>query len=417
MPFYGKYFYGGIDMPNLSNSNKTLKDIDFYINDFIKALKNFNFANSTVQRYSSHLKRFKTYCISTNYDDFCSTSTISLYLLSMNKSSLKTIQFARKVLGRFKDFTLSKSFKTKYLNEINTLTSSDFINVLNSFKIFLSNSQISQYTQKHQYQSIRNFLIFLEQSNISSFTNFDLSQISKYINNSNYSNSSKCWITTILKNFFNFTYSQNKTSFSGNDVFFKVKRNPHDRILSFYSTDEISKLISVIDTSSATGKRNYAIILLAASLGFRASDIVNLKLENIDWDNKLIKIIQQKNKKELVQPFTDEIFFALLDYLKNSRPITNSINIFVSLKAPYQALSCSALYLLTSNYFQLAKINISDKKHGIHALRHSLANNMLHNNVSLQNISTSLGHTFISTTTMYTNIDINTLKSFSLEVD
>ena len=412
MPSYGKYFYGGITMQYLSNQNT--KDIDFCINNFIQALETLHFANITIQRYSSHLNRFKIFC--SNYDDFLSVEIISQYLSSMKNSSSKTIQFARKVLGRFKDFTLTKSFKTKYLEDKKILVSTDFLNILDSFKAFLSNLQISSYTQKQQHLTVKKFLTFLEYSHIYSFNNFDLSFISKYINNSNYSHSSKCLIASILKKFFNFTFIQNITSFSGNDVFFKIKRNPHDRILSFYSTDEISKLISVINTSSDTGKRNYAIILLAATLGFRASDIVNLKFEDIDWDNKLIRITQQKNKKELIQPFTDEIYFALLDYLKNARHETNSSNVFVSLRPPYQALSTSALYLFTSNYFKLSNIDISHKKHGIHALRHSLANNMLHDNISLQDISVSLGHTFISTTTMYTNIDINTLKLLSLEV-
>ena len=415
MPFYGKYFYGGIDMRNLSNQNT--KDMDFCINNFIQALENYHFATTTIQRYSSHLKRYKEYCFDCNCNDFFSDSFISKYLNSMKNSSSQTIQFARKVLGRFKDFTLTKSFKTKYLKEKYKLKSSNFVEILASFKYFLSNSQISSYTQKHQYQAIRNFLIFLDNSHIYSFNNFDLSFVSKYINNSNYAHSSRCLIASILKKFFNFTFNENITSVSGNDFFFKIRRNPHERILSFYSNEEILKLISVIDTSSTTGKRNYAIVLLAATLGFRASDIVNLKLENIDWDNKLIKITQQKNKKELIQPFSDEIYFALLDYLKNARPNTDSLNIFVSLRPPYQVLSTSALFLLTSQYFKLADIDTSNKKHGIHALRHSLANNMLHNNVSIQDISASLGHKFISTTTMYTNIDINTLKLLSLEVD
>lgn len=411
-------FMEGINMQYLSNhSSKNTENIDFCINNFIQSLESLHFSNITVQRYLSHLNRYKEFCLKHNYNDFLSQETILKYLNTMNNSSLQTIQFARTVLGRFKDFTLTKSFKTKYLEEKKVLCSSNLSTILNSFQKFLSNSQISLNTQKYQIQSIKNFLIFLESSHIFSFTDFELSHISKYIKNSNYAHSTRCNIASILKKFFNFTYSQNITSFSGNDLFFKIKRNPNERILSFYSEDEISKLISSIDTSSATGKRNYIIVLLAATLGFRASDIVNLKLENIDWDNKLIKITQQKNKKNLIQPFTDEIYFALLDYLKNARPNTNSSNIFVSLRPPFQALTTSALGLLTSKYFKLADINILNKKHGIHALRHSLANNMLHNKVSLQDISVSLGHTFISTTTIYTNIDINTLKLFSLEVD
>lgn len=403
-------------MENLSIQNSNDKSINSCINQFLKELRNLHFSEFTIKVYENHLNKFMLFCKSNNYKDFLSDAVISKYLDSIFNLSSKNIQYARKVLGRFKDFTLTKHFKTKYLSLKYNLTSSIFSSALDSFDKFLSNSAISIHTRKHQYQVVRNFLISLETSHILTFKNFSLNYVTKYINNSNYSHSSKCWLANVLKKFFNYTSSQKITNFSGNELFPKIKRNYHERIPSFYSIDEISRLLSVVDTNSKTGKRNYAIIILAASLAFRASDIVNLTLENIDWDNKLIKITQQKTKKELIQPFTDEIYYALLDYLKNARPQTNCNNIFVSLKPPYQALTTSALYLLTSNYFKLANIDISGKKHGIHALRHSLSNNLLHNNVSLQDISASMGHSLISTTTMYINIDIKTLKLLSLEV-
>ena len=158
-------------------------------------------------------------------------------------------------------------------------------------------------------------------------------------------------------------------------------------------------------------------LLLAAVLGFRASDIVNLKFNDINWNNKVISIKQQKTGKDLIQPFPDEVFFALLDYLKNARPIAKCSNIFVTSVVPFRELSPSALSVITTKYFKLANIDISKRKHGIHSFRHSFSNNMLANNISLQDISASLGHSYLSTTTMYTNIDINTLKLLSLEVN
>ena len=141
-----------------------------------------------------------------------------------------------------------------------------------------------------------------------------------------------------------------------------------------------------------------------------------MKLENFDFDNKLLKITQQKTQKSLIQPFTEEILFALLDYLKNGRPVTNSEFIFVRTRAPFDRISPTCMSTTITRYFKLAGINISTRKHGLHSLRHSLANNMLHNNISLQDISATLGHSYISTTTMYTNIDLKTLKLLSLEV-
>lgn len=406
-------------MPEISNKKvKIVKgsELEQHISEFIKKLEYDHFSKPVIQRYQSHLCRFKKFCSQNNISDFLDDCTISKYLKSISNSSNYSIKFSKKVLNKFKDFSLTGSFKSIYLEKTDCLASLEFINCLISFNKFLNKSEIKETTEKIQFDVAFRFLIFLEKNNIFSFNSLSHENIFKYINSLNLAHATKCNYSKILKKFFNFTFQENITSFSGNVLFPSIRRNQNERILSFYSVREVSKLISSIDTTTKLGKRNYAIVLLAAVLGFRASDIVNLKFDNIDWNNKIIKISQQKNQRELIQPFSDEVFYALLDYLKNARPATNYDNIFVRFSAPFSALTPASLSNMLSKYFNLANIDVSYRKHGIHSLRHSLANNMLHNKVSLQDISASLGHSYISTTMLYTNIDTTTLKSLSLEV-
>lgn len=406
-------------MPEISNKKvKIVKgsELEQHISEFIKKLEYDHFSKPVIQRYQSHLCRFKKFCNQNNISDFLDDCTISKYLKSISNSSNYSIKFSKKVLNKFKDFSLTGSFKSIYLEKTDCLASLEFINCLISFNKFLNKSEIKETTEKIQFDVAFRFLIFLEKNNIFSFNSLSHENIFKYINSLNLAHATKCNYSKILKKFFNFTFQENITSFSGNVLFPSIRRNQNERILSFYSVREVSKLISSIDTTTKLGKRNYAIVLLAAVLGFRASDIVNLKFDNIDWNNKIIKISQQKNQRELIQPFSDEVFYALLDYLKNARPATNYDNIFVRFSAPFSALTPASLSNMLSKYFNLANIDVSYRKHGIHSLRHSLANNMLHNKVSLQDISASLGHSYISTTMLYTNIDTTTLKSLSLEV-
>ena len=406
-------------MPEISNKKvKIVKgsELEQHISEFIKKLEYDHFSKPVIQRYQSHLCRFKKFCSQNNISDFLDDCTISKYLKSISNSSNYSIKFSKKVLNKFKDFSLTGSFKSIYLEKTDCLASLEFINCLISFNKFLNKSEIKETTEKIQFDVAFRFLIFLEKNNIFSFNSLSHENIFKYINSLNLAHATKCNYSKILKKFFNFTFQENITSFSGNVLFPSIRRNQNERILSFYSVREVSKLISSIDTTTKLGKRNYAIVLLAAVLGFRASDIVNLKFDNIDWNNKIIKISQQKNQRELIQPFSDEVFYALLDYLKNARPATNYDNIFVIFSAPFSALTPASLSNMLSKYFNLANIDVSYRKHGIHSLRHSLANNMLHNKVSLQDISASLGHSYISTTMLYTNIDTTTLKSLSLEV-
>lgn len=413
------FFKEVIDMPEISNKKvKIVKgsELEQHISEFIKKLEYDHFSKPVIQRYQSHLCRFKKFCSQNNISDFLDDCTISKYLKSISNSSNYSIKFSKKVLNKFKDFSLTGSFKSIYLEKTDCLASLEFINCLISFNKFLNKSEIKETTEKIQFDVAFRFLIFLEKNNIFSFNSLSHENIFKYINSLNLAHATKCNYSKILKKFFNFTFQENITSFSGNVLFPSIRRNQNERILSFYSVREVSKLISSIDTTTKLGKRNYAIVLLAAVLGFRASDIVNLKFDNIDWNNKIIKISQQKNQRELIQPFSDEVFYALLDYLKNARPATNYDNIFVRFSAPFSALTPASLSNMLSKYFNLANIDVSYRKHGIHSLRHSLANNMLHNKVSLQDISASLGHSYISTTMLYTNIDTTTLKSLSLEV-
>ena len=387
--------------------------IDKAINLFIAHLQQQAFSTNLIQKYNSHLQKFKSFFLNNSSKNSLDITLFTEYMNSLHNCSSHFINFSRTVLNKFSIFCLNTPLK----NSFSDLTCLDFNNIFNLYKDFLKSSTIKYSTQISQLESIYLFLKFLEKNNIYSLFNSKLSKyIFKYTNNNNFAHATKVNYSKNLRKFFNFAFEHSFMPISGNDLFPKIHINSRERILSFYSCNEISSMISCVNTSTAIGKRDYAIILLAAILGLRASDLSNLSIKNFDWDKKILTIYQQKTNKKLVQPFPDEVLYAILDYVKNGRPDSASDFIFLTSRAPFGRISPSGLSAMITKYFNLSKINISSRKHGIHSLRHSLANNMLHNNVSLQDISASLGHLFISTTTMYTNIDICTLKSLSLEV-
>lgn len=387
------------------------------INDFTDYMKYQHYSISMIQKYNSHLQKYYSYCINNNIKNFYSQTTISNYINSLSEIHCSYfITFSKKVLNKFSDFYLSGSFKFFYIQQTSIKTSK--LNYIFSlFKEYLNISELRNSTVLAQSLTIKKFLIYLENNNILSLKNQRLTDYTfKYINSSNLSSATKSNYSNIIKKFLNFTFNNRFSNVSGDDIFPRIHTNSRKRILSFYSTDEISSVLKSIDTSTSLGKRNYVIALLASTLGLRASDIANLKLSNFDFNNKLLKITQQKTQKSLIQPFTEDVLFALLDYLKNGRPSSNSDYIFIKSVAPFDRISPACLSTTITKYFKLSNIDISNRKHGLHSLRHSLANNMLHNNISLQDISATLGHSYISTTTMYTNIDLKTLKLLSLEV-
>jgi len=158
-------------------------------------------------------------------------------------------------------------------------------------------------------------------------------------------------------------------------------------------------------------------ILLAARLGLRASDICGLKFENIHWETNTLLLVQKKTKEKIELPLLVEIGNAIIDYLKYGRPISDLPYIFIRAGQPYDRLEEPTLHSIVSFYLRRAGINnIDEKKHGPHALRHSLAGFLLEKKTPLPVISEVLGHTNTESTKTYLRIDLESLRQCALEV-
>lgn len=191
------------------------------------------------------------------------------------------------------------------------------------------------------------------------------------------------------------------------------------KLPTVWTEEQIESLINAVDTSTPTGKRDYAIILLAARLGLRIGDILNITPNDIDWNNRQISIVQGKTKEPLTLPLPNDVGWAVIDYLKNGRPVTEYPNIFVTHNAPYAG--CPFKSTLRHNITKALKragIPIDKTKHyGWHSLRHSLATNLLQNNVEVSVISDILGHSDPQAAGHYLRVDMKGLARCALEVE
>ena len=220
-----------------------------------------------------------------------------------------------------------------------------------------------------------------------------------------------------IKQFLNWTYQNNLTKISGDMVLPKIVWHKNTNIRTYYTKEEITKMLNVIDIRTKQGKEDYLILSLICYLGLRISDVVNLKLSNIDFNENKISIIQYKTDKSLTLPLIDKIKYPLLDYLKNVRPKCDLDYIFITNKKPYrQHIELKTYKHKVKNYLIKAGIDINGRKHGFHSLRHSFSTLLLKENTSLYSISTILGHQDIRTTMTYLDIDTSKLKELALEV-
>lgn len=194
--------------------------------------------------------------------------------------------------------------------------------------------------------------------------------------------------------------------------------NKDKYIPTTYTPEEVARILNCVDIGSPVGKRNYAILLLAARLGMRSGDIRRLQLSNLKWDRDSIEFTLEKTGKIASLPLGTEVGNAIVDYLKYGRPQTAATSVFVRHLAPFEAFDVSAsLYNIMKKYLVMAKLNNREKKQkGLHALRHSLASALLEANTPLPVISELLGHVTIETTKKYLKIDLKDLQKCALEV-
>ena len=194
----------------------------------------------------------------------------------------------------------------------------------------------------------------------------------------------------------------------------RVPKDAH--IPSVWDRELIVKLLGAIDRSSAKGKRDYAIVLLACRLGLRAGDIRRLKLDHLNWDGSTIEITQSKTATPISLPLTEEVGEALIDYLRTGRPKTTRREVFLKLNYPFDPFVRSNLYHIVTYWRRVAGITFrSPQKRGIHSLRHSLATHLLEEGTPLQTISEVLGHNTLESTRIYAKVDVEALRSVALD--
>jgi len=192
-------------------------------------------------------------------------------------------------------------------------------------------------------------------------------------------------------------------------------RYPTKPVQKLWTIDEVSDLIGLVDRSDATGKRDYAILLLAAKYGIRTGDIVNLKLSDINWDAMALQFHQNKTSVPNVLPILDDIGWALADWITNARPKQARTNhVFTRLTAPYCAMQ--GIHSTLKRRMAIAGIRtVGCGKSGPHSLRHALASNMLAGQVPLAVITSVLGHSSPASTNVYLHSDIEGLRQCAID--
>jgi site-specific recombinase XerD len=177
-------------------------------------------------------------------------------------------------------------------------------------------------------------------------------------------------------------------------------------------TEAVRRLLASINRRTATGRRDYAILLLLARLGLRAGEVARLELADIDWNAGSLSV-QGKRRQPSTLPVPADVGRAVAAYLRYGRPPSSSRRVFLRAKAPIRGLlGPQAISSLVRH--NLARAGIKAPTYGAHQFRHALATGMLRHGASLTEIGEVLRHRDPQTTMLYAKVDLESLRTLAL---
>jgi site-specific recombinase XerD len=174
----------------------------------------------------------------------------------------------------------------------------------------------------------------------------------------------------------------------------------------------VRQLLASIDRRTATGRRDYAILLVLARLGLRASEVAFLDLDDLHWEGGQMSV-RGKGGQRTALPLPTDVGEAIAAYLRHGRPRSASRRVFLRARAPIGGFrGPSAIGSLVRH--ALVRADVSAPTTGAHQFRHALATQMLRRGASLTEIGEILRHRRPQTTTIYAKVDLKALRTLAL---
>lgn len=288
------------------------------------------------------------------------------------------------------------------LNSTNKKILDDYQYELKMVKHKEENTTINSYAE-----DIYKYLEYIESKHINNALNIKYENILdylKYLDNNNYEISSIARKITSIKSFHKYLSETNNIE----DVSLKINIPKFYRKLpNILTIEEVDKLLD-INLKSPFDYRNKAMLELMYSSGLRVSELINLKLSDIDLDNNYVRCFGKGNKERIV-PIGEVAIEYLKIYINEYRDSMKkgyyTENIFLNNHG--KNITRQGFFLIIK---QIAKEKDIDKNITPHMLRHSFATHLLNNGADLRTIQEMLGHANLSTTQVYTNVSTDILK-------
>jgi len=273
-------------------------------------------------------------------------------------------------------------------------------------------------TLRMRRQYLPGFMLWLHRAGLEHLSEIRPVHLSDYLLSQHYHSPST--LTTLISVLRSFLRHLSRTGMLRDDVATTLPKLPgykHAKIPTVWSEEEVERLLAQVDRGSPQGKRDYAILLLAARLGMRVGDLIRLQLDHLRWEERRIEFVQSKTGRPLVLPLTEEVGWALIDCLRHRPPGVAHREIFLWCHPPFCPFAHgNNLQYLITKYRRQAGIAVPPRRPGgLHVLRHSLATRLLKAGTPMTTIRDVLGHASVESTRIYTKVDLPQLKTCPLD--
>ena len=273
---------------------------------------------------------------------------------------------------------------------------------IDNFLYFLKKElNYSDYTIKNYQLDLTDFFKYVSKSNID-FLNIKNTHVRgylKYLDTCNLKNTTISRRISALRTFYNYLLEK---GFVKSNIFLNVK-NPklEKKLPNYLNYTEIEELLASIDTSNSEGLERRLLVEMFYSTGCRVGEMVNVKISDIDFYNKTIKVMGKGSKERIVY-YGDYASKYLEDYLKNK---DKKGYLFTNKRG--EKLTIEEVEYIVRDIMK----HISIKTHVTpHTLRHTFATHLLNNGADIRTVQELLGHANLSTTGIYTHVSSDRLK-------
>lgn len=284
-------------------------------------------------------------------------------------------------------------------------------NIIKFLKYLKIEKNYSNLTIINYGKDLKIFLTFLEENKINNYNKINYQLIRKfleYLYDENYEKKTIARHISSLRSFFKYLLKENI-----------IKENPmilisnpklDKKLPKYLYYEQIEQILSIPDRSTPLGMRDLTILELLYSTGVRVSELVNIKIEDIDFNERTIKILGKGNKERIVL-YSKVLSNYLKDYLEK-RNTFNPNHSYLFINKFGNKLTDRGVRLIIDN---ILKKGMVDFHISPHMIRHTFATHLLDNGADLKCVQELLGHKNLSTTQIYTHISDEHLRQVYLD--